>query len=191
MGVPVGNIPSMLESGLTPGMTRPSLEKFKQLQKLDAKVPGGETFADLEPESQGFVLLAIDHIKKGYLPPTMRAKKASNYKKLGQQEKKQWKESGRPFVKGLFYFMMRTNMTAIFQSLPEDQQHRFTEIVGDEGNEQTAMKQEWVDWLLDQSVEKKHRSLGEGKGGHQTIQGPTDLAQDFRIRTPDTGSSEG
>jgi hypothetical protein len=26
------------------------------------------------------------------------------------------------------------------------------------------MKQEWVDWFLDQSIEKRHRTLGEGKG---------------------------
>jgi hypothetical protein len=162
MGVPVGNVPSMLESGVNIGDTRPSLQKLKQLQKLDVKVPGGKTFSNLEPQSQGFILLAIDYIKRGYLPPTMRAQKPSEYK--NEDEKTQWVEKGRPFVKGLYDFMIRTNMTAIFQSLPQAQQDRFTEIIGDKGNEQVAMKQEWVDWLLDQSVEKQHRSLGPNKG---------------------------
>jgi len=164
MGVPVGRIPSMMESGLNAGATRPSLEKLKQLQKSDAKVPGGKTFNDLEPESQGFVLLAIDYIKKGYLPPTMRAQKPSDYDTLKKREKRKWKKSGRPFVKGLYDFMIRTNMTTIFQSLPENQQNHFTELIGPEDDKKIAMKQEWVDWFLDQSVQKEYRSLGEGKG---------------------------
>jgi hypothetical protein len=93
MGVPVGNIPGMLQTGLGFG-ARPSLQTLKQLQTLDVKVPGGETFSNLEPESQGFILLAIDYIKKGYLPPSLRTKKPSNYRNWGRREN----DSGRRAV---------------------------------------------------------------------------------------------
>ncbi|NER78154.1 MAG: DUF4157 domain-containing protein [Leptolyngbya sp. SIO1D8] len=95
---------------------------------ISEKAPDGTPVRNLPASTQGFILLVMDYIKRGYVPENIRGEKIKI-----------------PFAKGLFPLMARTDFPSMFKTLPVREQNRISEV--NSVSRKREIKEIWWKWL--------------------------------------------
>jgi len=156
MGVPSGRLTKIYElyrgeesSAPSPAWARwVKLEKSHPLQTPLAVTPDGDRLDSLSQELKGFIVLLMDYIEAGYVPPDQ----------MGKAE--------IPFAKGLYKVMARTDIQSIFKTLPEQDKDRIaTRLMSKNPPPKwVELRPEWIQWIIQLANGERAKGVSPGGG---------------------------
>lgn len=134
VGTPLEHIPDVMREFRTE-KEKFALKSFEKMQQQRILAPGDVEFQMLPAETQGFVLLLMDYLRRGWVPVEFRPTVVNV-------------DSGARFIKAIFEMMARNDFTSIFNTLSDGEKDRLSE----DGPHGKVMKDEWTRFIVDNAL---------------------------------------